>query len=117
LFFNNDVAVLSYFCTYSLRLASVTCHGGLSNDASGLQTCYFTCWCTHQVERLASGLRHELAFVAAALDVSEQKAATFASNMLGVLHVPAVLLYPEAARGCLKFLGGGLAAAELDACL
>jgi hypothetical protein len=61
--------------------------------------------CARQVERLASGLRHERAFVAAALDVSQQKAAAFASNMLGVSQVPAVLLYPEAARGCLKFLG------------
>jgi hypothetical protein len=66
---------------------------------------YFAILFTLQVERLASGLRHERAFVAAALDVSQQKAATFASNMLGVSHVPAVLLYPEAARGCLKFLG------------
>uniref|UniRef100_A0A383VFU6 Thioredoxin domain-containing protein n=1 Tax=Tetradesmus obliquus TaxID=3088 RepID=A0A383VFU6_TETOB len=63
-----------------------------------------------EVERLASGLRHERAFVAAALDVSQQKAATFASNMLGVSHVPAVLLYPEAARGCLKFLGPDMSA-------
>lgn len=59
-----------------------------------------------QVERLASGLRHEPAFVAAALDVSGSEASTFVSNMLKVDSVPSVLLYPEAARGCLKFLGG-----------
>lgn len=58
-----------------------------------------------QVERLASGLRHEPAFVASALDVSSSEAATFVSNMLQVDSVPSVLLYPEAARGCLKFLG------------
>lgn len=58
-----------------------------------------------QVERLASGLRHEPAFVAAALDASSSEASTFVSNMLKVDSVPSVLLYPEAARGCLKFLG------------
>lgn len=64
------------------------------------------CHACCQVERLAAGLRHELSFVAAALDVSDQKAANFAASMLGVQQVPAVLLYPEAARGFLKFLGG-----------
>lgn len=58
-----------------------------------------------QVERLATGLRHERAFVAAALDMSSRAAADFATKMLGVCTVPAVLLYPEAARGCLRFLG------------
>jgi hypothetical protein len=58
-----------------------------------------------QVERLAAGLRHEPAFAAAAIDVSPAAAAQFASAMLGVSSVPAVLLYPEAARGSLKFLG------------
>lgn len=58
-----------------------------------------------QVERLASGLRHEPAFVASALDVSSSEAATWVSNMLKVEAVPCVLFYPEAARGCLKFLG------------
>jgi hypothetical protein len=58
-----------------------------------------------QVERLASGLRHEPAFVASALDVSNSEAATWVSNMLNVEAVPCVLFYPEAARGCLKFLG------------
>lgn len=62
-----------------------------------------------QVERLASGLAHEPAFVAAALDVSNKEASTFVANMLNVDRVPAVLLYPEAARGCLKFLGGAAA--------
>lgn len=61
--------------------------------------------CVLQVERLASGLRHEPAFVTAALDVSSSEATQFVSNMLKVDSVPSVLLYPEAARGCLKFLG------------
>jgi hypothetical protein len=81
---------------------------GLSAPASSrlrAQVLSPVCFRAPQVERLASGLRHERAFVAAALDVSQQKAATFATNMLGVSQVPAVLLYPEAARGCLKFLG------------
>jgi hypothetical protein len=65
-----------------------------------------------QVERLASGLRHEPAFVASALDVSSSEAATFVSNMLQVDSVPSVLLYPEAARGCLKFLGALLLAEQ-----
>jgi len=65
-----------------------------------------------QVERLASGLAHEPAFVAAALDVSGKEASTFVANMLNVDRVPAVLLYPEAARGCLKFLGGAAAIHE-----
>eukprot|EP00775_Hariotina_reticulata_P012097 gene12097-12236_t len=63
-----------------------------------------------EVERLATGLRHEPAFVAAALDVSPAAAAQFASAMLGVTNVPAVLLYPEAARGSLKFLGPDMSA-------
>ena len=58
-----------------------------------------------QVERLASGLRHEPSFVVGALDISKPAAAAFANKMLGVTAVPAVLLYPEAARGCLSFLG------------
>jgi hypothetical protein len=58
------------------------------------------------VERLASGLRHEPAFVTAALDVSSSEAIQFVSSMLKVDSVPSVLLYPEAARGCLRFLGG-----------
>lgn len=58
-----------------------------------------------QVERLAAGLRHERSFVAAALDTSSRDAAAFATQMLAVNTVPAVLLYPEAARGCLRFLG------------
>lgn len=61
---------------------------------------------THpQVERLAAGLRHEQAFVATALDVSQHDAAHYAGHILGISSVPAVLLYPEAARGFLRFLG------------
>lgn len=70
------------------------------------------CVADMQVERLASGLRHEPAFVASALDVSSSEAATFVSNMLQVDSVPSVLLYPEAARGCLKFLGALLLAEQ-----
>jgi hypothetical protein len=65
---------------------------------------------------LASGLRHEPAFVAAALDVSSQEAATFVSQMLKVDSVPSVLLYPEAARGCLKFLGESHLDAAIQSC-
>lgn len=73
------------------------------------------CVADMQVERLASGLRHEPAFVASALDVSSSEAATFVSNMLQVDSVPSVLLYPEAARGCLKFLGA-LLRAKVSGC-
>lgn len=77
---------------------------GFSAEGIGCPTITVHASCT-QIERLATGLRHERAFVAAALDISSRPAAEFATKMLEVATVPAVLLYPEAARGCLRFLG------------
>jgi hypothetical protein len=59
-----------------------------------------------QVERLASGTLHEPSLVVAALDVtSAASAPAFTTRVLGVTHLPAALLYPEGAPGCLLYTG------------
>jgi hypothetical protein len=57
------------------------------------------------VETLASGLAHERGITVMALDVSHPEAAQFAARILGVTALPAVLVYPEAAPGCLAYRG------------
>jgi hypothetical protein len=57
------------------------------------------------VETLASGLAHERGVTVMALDVSNPEAAQFAARILGVTALPAVLVYPEAAPGCLAYRG------------
>jgi hypothetical protein len=60
-----------------------------------------------QVERLASGTLHEPSLVVAALDVTSAAGApAFTTRVLGVTHLPAALLYPEGAPGCLLYTGG-----------
>jgi hypothetical protein len=58
-----------------------------------------------QVERLACGLLHEPSLAVAALDTSSKEAAEFAQRILGVTSLPAVLLYPEASPGFLRYAG------------
>lgn len=65
----------------------------------------FLCRCPSQVERLACGLLHEPSLAVAALDISSKEAAQFAQRILGVTSLPAVLLYPEASPGFLRYAG------------
>lgn len=58
-----------------------------------------------QIERLASGLLHEPGVVVAKLDGRPKEAAAFITQMLGVTHLPTLLLYPEAAPGFLTYTG------------
>ena len=57
------------------------------------------------IEALASGLAHERAFAVMHLDVRDRAAAQFASRILHVGTLPAVLVYPEGAPGFLAYKG------------
>jgi hypothetical protein len=60
------------------------------------------------LESLASGLAHERGAAVLSLDASLPANAAFASRILGVGALPAVLVYPEAAPGFLAYRGAGL---------
>ncbi|KAI8462631.1 MAG: hypothetical protein J3K34DRAFT_462828 [Monoraphidium minutum] len=65
------------------------------------------------LEALASGLSHEPGAVVLALDAARPAAAAFAGRILNVGSLPAVLVYPEAAPGCLAYRGADMTAEGL----